>query len=116
MDECRASLRMEPTWEGLQGCARKNLGRKSKGLFWWHVGHTLILVVSDAAKASQVAISSFGYFQKTPLLSRDLTRAILPKHVWVRVKTWAETRLESKIKRVEVKGYQDAEVREHSWR
>ena len=85
LDECRGQSSESQHGrerEGVRVCMRT--WKRIRGPFWWHVGQTLILVVSDAAEASQVAISYFGYFQKTPLLSRDLTRAILPKHVWVR--------------------------------
>ena len=85
LDECRgqsSESKHGREHEGVRVFMRT--WKRIRGPFWWHVGQTLILVVSDAAEASQVAISYFGYFQKTPLLSRDLTRAILPKHVWVR--------------------------------
>lgn len=76
--------------------------------------HTLNLVVSDAAKASIVAISYFGYLQKIYVLfSASVQRwAILKEHVPISVKSWAETRWESRIKSVEALRYQAAGVRE----
>ncbi|KAJ8369786.1 hypothetical protein SKAU_G00098140 [Synaphobranchus kaupii] len=71
-------------------------------------------MVKSKAKASRDAISYFGYLKKIYVLfSASVQRwAILKKHVPISVKSWAETRWESRIKSVEALRYQAAEVRE----
>jgi len=76
--------------------------------------HTLNLVVADAAKSSADATGYFGYLQKLfTLFSASTQRwTILKSHVNTTLKSWSDTRWESRIKSVEAVRYQTAEVRD----
>uniref|UniRef100_H3AP69 DUF4371 domain-containing protein n=1 Tax=Latimeria chalumnae TaxID=7897 RepID=H3AP69_LATCH len=76
--------------------------------------HTLNLVIVDAAKSSRNAASFFGYLQK---LYNNFTAAtqqwaVLCHHINVKLKSWSETRWESRVKSIEAVMFQVAEVRE----
>lgn len=76
--------------------------------------HTLNLMVADSAKQSTDAISFFGVVQKLyTLFSAAPQRwAILKQHVNITLKSWSETRWESRIKSIEPLRYQTDKVRE----
>ena len=64
--------------------------------------HTLNLVVADAAKSSTDATNYFGILQKlyTLFSASTHTWSILKSHVNLTLKSWSETRWESRVKRV----------------
>ncbi|XP_034056012.1 uncharacterized protein LOC117535596 [Gymnodraco acuticeps] len=76
--------------------------------------HTLNLVVADGAKSSAEATSYFGYLQKLfTLFSASTQRwSILKSHVNITLKSWSDTRWESRINSIEAVRYQAAEVRD----
>lgn len=72
------------------------------------------LVVADVAKSSADASDCFGYLQKLfTLFSASTQRwTILKSHVNTALKSWSDTRWESRVKSVEAVRYQTAEVRD----
>lgn len=76
--------------------------------------HTLNLVIADAAKDSTDAFVYFGHLTKLYTLFSASTQRwdVLKKHVNLSLKSWAETRWESRIKSIEAVKYQTAEVRD----
>ncbi len=76
--------------------------------------HSLNLVVADAGKRSAEASACFGYLQKLFTLFSGSTQrwSIQKSHVNLTLKSWTETRWESRVKSVEAVRYQAAEVRD----
>lgn len=76
--------------------------------------HTLNLVVADAAKSSTDAINYFGYLQIIfTLFSASTQRwTILKHHIKTTVKSWSDTRWESRINSVKALRFQTAEVKD----
>ncbi|KAJ8369598.1 hypothetical protein SKAU_G00096260 [Synaphobranchus kaupii] len=70
--------------------------------------------MADAAKASTDATSYFGYVQKLyNLFSAAPQRwQVLKQHVNITLKSWSETRWESRINSVEPVRYQSPDIRE----
>lgn len=85
----------------------------SRALFVPCGAHTLNLVVADAAKSSADATGYFGYLQKLFTLFSASTQRwiILKNHVKTTLKSWSDTRWESRVKSIEAVRYQTAEVR-----
>ncbi|XP_023809021.1 zinc finger MYM-type protein 1-like [Oryzias latipes] len=97
-----------------KGVQARLLEKNPRALFLPCGAHTLNLVVCDAAKRSVDAMSYFGVLQKLyTLFSASAQRwAILKSQVSITLKSWTETRWESKIKSIEPMRYQGAAVRE----
>lgn len=78
------------------------------------VPHTLNLVVADSAKSSTEAIAYFGYLAKLFSLFSASTHRwdILLRHVKTTLKSWSDTRWESRLKSVEPVRYKARQVRE----
>lgn len=76
--------------------------------------HTLNLVISDAAKSSLDATNFFGYLQRIFALFSASTQRwdILKHHVKITVKSWSETRWESRLDSVQAVRLQSAEMRD----
>lgn len=76
--------------------------------------HSLNLVVADAGKSSPEAAAYYGYLQKLFTLFSASTQcwSILKSHVNLTLKSWTETRWESRVKSLEAVRYQAAEVRD----
>ena len=76
--------------------------------------HTLNLTVSDAAKSSKDATCFFGNVEKIYNLFAGSPQrwAILQKYVDITLKSWSDTRWESRIKHIEPLHYQADKVRE----
>lgn len=76
--------------------------------------YTLNLVVADAAKSSPDTCGYFGYLTKVFTLFSAFTHRwdILLKHVKISLKSWAETRWESRIRSIEAPRYPTRQVRE----
>lgn len=76
--------------------------------------HTLNLVIADAAKSSKDAVGFFGHVQKLfTLFSAGTQRwSVLKKHMNITVKSWSDTRWESRLQSVHAIRYQASEVRE----
>lgn len=85
----------------------------SRALFVPCGAHTLNLVVADAAKSSADATGYFGYLQKLFTLFSASTQRwiILKNHVKTTLKSWSDTRWQSRVKSIEAVRYQTAEVR-----
>lgn len=71
-------------------------------------------MVADSAKQSVDAISFFGIVQKLYNLSSAAPQrwAILKQHVQITLKSWSETRWESRFNSIEPLRYQTDKVRE----
>uniref|UniRef100_A0A672Y3A4 TTF-type domain-containing protein n=1 Tax=Sphaeramia orbicularis TaxID=375764 RepID=A0A672Y3A4_9TELE len=76
--------------------------------------HTVNLMVADAAKSSTDATGYFGYLQKLFTLFSTSTQrwSILRKHLNTTLRSWSDTRWESRISSVKAVRYQAAEVRD----
>ncbi|XP_076037228.1 zinc finger MYM-type protein 1-like [Oratosquilla oratoria] len=97
-----------------KGVQARLLQLNPRSLFVPCGAHTVNLVVCDAAKSSSDATGYFGYLQKLfNLFSASTQRwSTLKKHVDITLKSWADTRWESRINSVEVVRFQAAKVRE----
>lgn len=86
-----------------KGVQARLLEKKPRALFVPCGAHTVNLVVADAAKSSPDATCYFGYLQKMfTLFSASTQRwSILKKHVTTTLKSWSDTRWESRINSVE---------------
>ncbi|KAJ3602844.1 hypothetical protein NHX12_030589 [Muraenolepis orangiensis] len=85
-----------------------------RALFVPCAAHTLNLVVADAPRSSQDTVGYFGYLQKMfTLFSASTQRwSILKSHVNITLKSWSDTRWESRVNSMEAVRYQAPQVRE----
>ncbi|KAJ3595626.1 hypothetical protein NHX12_004929 [Muraenolepis orangiensis] len=97
-----------------KGVQARLLAINPRALFVPCAAHTLNLVVADAARSSQDAIGYFGYLQNMfTLFSASTQRwSILKSHVNITLKSWSDTRWESRVNSVEAVRYQAPQVRE----
>ena len=97
-----------------KGVQARLLQLNSRAFFVPCGAHTLNLVVADAAKSSPDAVGYFGYLTKLfKLFSASVHRwAILLKHVNTTLKSWSDTRWESRIKSIEAVKYQAGQIRD----
>lgn len=97
-----------------KGVQARLLKQNPRALFVPCGAHTLNLVVADAAKSSTDAINYFGYLQRIfTLFSASTQRwTILKHHIKTTVKSWSDTRWESRINSVQAVRFQTAEVRD----
>ncbi|KAK0137692.1 Zinc finger MYM-type protein 1 [Merluccius polli] len=97
-----------------KGVQARLLRENPRALFVPCGAHTLNLVVADAAKSSTDALSYFGYLQRIYVLFSASTQrwTILKHHVKTTVKSWSDTRWESRINSVQAVRFQTAEVRD----
>ena len=97
-----------------KGVQARLLQRNPRAFFVPCGAHTLNLVVADAAKSSPEAVGYFGYLSKLFTLFSASTHRwdILLKHIKTTLKSWSDTRWESRVKSVEPVRYQARQVRE----
>ncbi|KAI2646976.1 Zinc finger MYM-type protein 1 [Labeo rohita] len=97
-----------------KGVQAKLLQLNSRAFYVPCGAHTLNLVVADAAKSSPDALGYFGHLTKLFKLFSASTHRwdVLLKYVKITLKSWAETRWESRIKSIEAVRYQAGQVRE----
>ncbi|KAJ3614350.1 hypothetical protein NHX12_017924 [Muraenolepis orangiensis] len=76
--------------------------------------HTLNLVLADATKSSRDAVGFFGHLQKVYTFFSGGTQrwSILRSHVDLTVKSWSDTRRESRLQSVHAVRYQAAQIRD----
>uniref|UniRef100_A0A8C1K3Y1 TTF-type domain-containing protein n=1 Tax=Cyprinus carpio TaxID=7962 RepID=A0A8C1K3Y1_CYPCA len=97
-----------------QGLQARLLRRNPRAVFVPCGAHTLNLVIADAAKSSKDAVGFFGHVQKLfTFFSAGTQRwSVLKKHVKITMKSWSDTRWESRLKSVHAIRHQASEVRE----
>nr|XP_055051180.1 zinc finger MYM-type protein 1-like [Misgurnus anguillicaudatus] len=97
-----------------QGVQARLLKQNPKALCVPCGAHTLNLVVSDAVKSSKDALGFFGYVEKIFTFFSGSTQrwSLLKKHVNITVKSWSDTRWESRLQSINAIRFQACEVRE----
>ncbi|XP_041852965.1 zinc finger MYM-type protein 1-like [Melanotaenia boesemani] len=97
-----------------KGVQARLLEKNPRALYVPCGAHTLNLVVADAAKNSIDATSFFGNVQKIYNLFSAATQrwSILKHHVTITVKSWSETRWESRVNSIIPLRYQASGIRD----
>lgn len=97
-----------------QGVQARLLRMNPRAVFVPCGAHTLNLIIADAAKSSKDAVGFFGYVQKLfTFFSAGTQRwSILKKHVNITVKSWSDTRWESRLQSVHAVRHQASKIRE----
>ena len=97
-----------------QGVQARLLQKNPRAVFVPCGAHTLNLVIADAAKSSRDAVGFFGYVQKLVTFFSAGTQRwnILKQYVNITVKSWSDTRWESRLQSVHAVRYQASEIRE----
>ncbi|XP_039547283.1 zinc finger MYM-type protein 1-like isoform X1 [Pimephales promelas] len=96
-----------------KGTQARLLKKNPQALYVPCAAHKLNLMVADSAKGSADATNFFGVVQKLYTLFAAASQrwAILKDHVDLTVKTWSETRWESRINSIEPLRYHTVKVR-----
>ncbi|KAK0150731.1 repressor of the inhibitor of the protein kinase [Merluccius polli] len=97
-----------------QGVQVRLLKINPRALFVPCGAHTLNLVIADAAKSSKDAVGFFGYIQKLFTFFSGATQrwSILKEYVTITLKSWSDTRWESRLQSVNAVRHQASEIRE----
>lgn len=97
-----------------QGVQARLLEKNPRAVYVSCGAHTLNLVLADAAKASRDAVGLFGHLQKVYNFFSGGTQrwAILRSHVDLTVRSWSDTRWESRLQSVHAGRYQAAQIRD----